>query len=172
MFEIRPLSAAELDRLAEIDVSESGSVVYALVNGELRGHAEEWQRPRWDATAWRRKYAEWQHTLKMDVALGAFDEERLVGMASLRYALTDSMAQLTTLHVDRAYRKRGVARALVQEVVRLVKESGAASLYVSAVPSESALGFYRSQGFALVDEPHPRLFELEPEDIHMVKNLR
>ena len=171
MFEIRPLSDTDLDRLAEIDVSESGSVVYALVHGELRSEPEVWQRPRWDAAAWRRKYEEWQRTLKMDLLLGAFDGERLVGMASLRYALTETMAQLTTLHVDRTHRQQGVAKALVQEVIRLVKEAGAASLYVSATPSASALGFYRSQGFELVDEPHPQLFELEPEDIHMVKNL-
>ena len=171
MFEIRPLSDTDLVRLAEIDVSESGSVVYTLVHGELCGQPEVWQRPRWDAAAWRRKYEEWQRTLKMDLLLGAFDGERLVGMASLRYALTETMAQLTTLHVDRTHRQQGVAKALVQEVIRLVKEAGAASLYVSATPSASALGFYRSQGFELVDEPHPQLFELEPEDIHMVKNL-
>ena len=82
MFEIRPLSDTDLVRLAEIDVSESGSVVYTLVHGELCGQPEVWQRPRWDAAAWRRKYEEWQRTLKMDLLLGAFDGERLVGMAS------------------------------------------------------------------------------------------
>jgi hypothetical protein len=42
-------------------------------------------------------------------------------------------------------------------------------MYVSAVPSESAVGFYQSQGFEPTDTPIPTLFELEPEDIHMVK---
>ena len=48
---------------------------------------------------------------------------------------------------------------------------GADQLYVSAVPSESAVGFYRSQGFRLADEVHPDLYELEPDDIHMIKEL-
>ena len=31
--------------------------------------------------------------------------------------------------------------------------------------------FYRSQGFAPIDEPHPELYALEPEDIHMIREL-
>jgi hypothetical protein len=49
------------------------------------------------------------------------------------------------------------------------KKAGAKRMYVSAVPSESAVGFYLSQGFEPTDTPIPALFELEPQDIHMVK---
>jgi hypothetical protein len=35
----------------------------------------------------------------------------------------------------------------------------------------SAIGFYQSRGFEPVAEPHPALFELELEDVHMVKRL-
>jgi hypothetical protein len=51
------------------------------------------------------------------------------------------------------------------------RREGARRVYVSATPSGSAVGFYRSQGFALTRDPVPELLALEPEDIHMIKEL-
>jgi hypothetical protein len=48
---------------------------------------------------------------------------------------------------------------------------GSKRIYVSAVPSESAVGFYKSFGFDLVAEPLSELYELEPDDIHMILEL-
>jgi hypothetical protein len=45
-------------------------------------------------------------------------------------------------------------------------------MYVSATPSESAVGFYLKHGFRLAIEPIPELFEEEPEDIHMLLDLK
>ena len=47
----------------------------------------------------------------------------------------------------------------------------AENVYVSATPSESAVGFYKSLGFTLIAEPLPELFALEPEDIHMILKI-
>jgi hypothetical protein len=60
---------------------------------------------------------------------------------------------------------------LVGAVIDAALATGATNLYVSAVPSESAVGFYLSQGFRPVGTPRPELFELEPEDIHMSLNI-
>jgi hypothetical protein len=60
---------------------------------------------------------------------------------------------------------------LVQTVVAIAEERGADELYVSATESESAVGFYLSQGFRTTDIPNPQMFELEPKDIHMVRPL-
>ena len=49
--------------------------------------------------------------------------------------------------------------------------AGAMALYVSATPSESAVGFYRRAGFKPTDTPHPDLLAEEPEDIHMILAL-
>jgi ribosomal protein S18 acetylase RimI-like enzyme len=105
------------------------------------------------------------------VLLGAFDGDRLVGVAILRYKLTDTMAQLAVLHVSKDYRRHRIGQRLTQEVIRLAKADGARELYVSGTPSELALGFYRAQGFELARQPHAELYDLEPEDIHMVKVL-
>ena len=49
--------------------------------------------------------------------------------------------------------------------------SGAQQLYVSATPTASAVGFYLSRGCRLADPVHPVLFDLEPDDIHLVAEL-
>jgi len=65
----------------------------------------------------------------------------------------------------------GIARHLTQEMIAYARQDGADRVYVSATPSGSAVGFYRSQGFRLCPDPLPELFKLEPEDIHMVLEL-
>jgi hypothetical protein len=42
---------------------------------------------------------------------------------------------------------------------------------VSATSTGSAVGFYLSRGCRLADPVHPKLFELEPVDIHLVLDL-
>jgi len=90
----------------------------------------------------------------------------------LRYELSDTVAQLALLHVSRAYRRQGIATRLFQEACRLARGDGAEELYVSATPSESAVGFYRSQGCRLAEQVNEELYAEEPEDIHMIKTLR
>jgi ribosomal protein S18 acetylase RimI-like enzyme len=75
------------------------------------------------------------------------------------------------LHVSRQARRQGVARRLTDEVVRLAREGGARELYVSATPSESAVGFYLRQGFRPTTRVDEVLYRLEPEDIHMVRPI-
>ena len=172
---IRTLAPNELSKLSEIDVSEEVTLAYRWQNGTLLSFPRQSARPKWSAADWATHLAEWQHNLHPDLWLGAFDGEQLAGAASLRYRLPGMssvrMAQLTTLHIDKAYRRQGVARQLFAEIKRLAKESGATSIYVSATESQSAVGFYLRQGFVPTDHPHPELFALEPEDIHMICQL-
>ena len=170
-FKVRTVSWGDLRHANPIDVSERGDVVLAWVDGAMVADPHEWERPRWDADLWEQRLAGWWLTLRPDVMIGAFAGDELVGLASLRYQLQPGMAQLTTLHVSQAYRRRGVASQLIVEVMRMAREAGAARLYVSAVPSESAIGFYTSLSFCPTDAPDPDMFALEPEDIHMVCEL-
>ena len=48
------------------------------------------------------------------------------------------------------------------------KARGAARIYVSATPSERTVRFYLAGGCKVLAEPDQRLFELEPEDIHLL----
>jgi len=50
--------------------------------------------------------------------------------------------------------------------------AGAESMYVSAVPTGSAVEFYLSRGCELANPVHPALYAEEPDDIHLVCSLR
>jgi ribosomal protein S18 acetylase RimI-like enzyme len=158
--------------MSEIDVSESGDVLYEVVDGKLVARAQHHERPHLTADDWQHDVEWWKSMLQADgTAIGAFDGNALVGLIVLRYHLTPDMAQLAALYVGKAYRRQGIANQLTQEVIRLAREHGARQLYVSATPSESAVGFYQSQGFTLTEHPDPHLFALEPKDIHMIRPL-
>lgn len=169
MVEIRTVGEADLRGIAAIDVSEQGEQRIQWVDGELKTIAQSWERPFWDADAWSQRLQSWAQKLKPDCYVGAYDGERMVGIAGLRYRLTPTMAQLTSLYIDVHYRRQGVAHQLVEEVFRLSRESGAQAIYVSSKPSIPAVGFYMRQGFEVTSEPDAHLFALQPLDIHMIK---
>ena len=170
-FTIRRLSESDLRLAPGIDVSEDGQLLYRYSNGKLTTEPREWHRPAWDAAQWEEKITTWAEVLRWDVVIGAFDGATLVGMASLRYRLTETVAQLVSLHVSRAYRRHSVATRLLRELLRLARQSNARELYVSATESESAIGFYTRHGFAPTAHVNQRLYDLEPEDIHMTLTL-
>lgn len=172
MIEIRDLAVDELRLAVEIDVTEDGSVVLEQRGTTVLSRPEEWHRPPRDAARWREFEVRWRAFVPAaGVALGAFHGNRLVGIATLRRAIRPGLDQLEALFVDRANRRLGVAVALVTEIEALARSGGARHLYVSATPSESAVGFYRSCGFTPTAEPIPELLEREPEDIHMMVAL-
>jgi GNAT superfamily N-acetyltransferase len=162
----------DLVRVQEIDVAESGSTVYTVVEGHLALTEETWQRLARSASQWQPYIEEWETLLqRRGAAIGAVAEGRLVGIAVIRYRLTEDMAQLAALFVDRAHRRQGIATTLTEAVIQLARGDGARELYVSATPSESAIGFYTSQGFILAQPVNTELYEREPEDIHLVRPL-
>ena len=174
---IRRMDQTELKRIADIDRSERVTLGYKVCGDRLVSEPVDWRVPRWPGDPDN----DWGYPARIrrlstllddgGVVLGAWDGERLAGFASLRYRLTETMAQLHGLFVSREYRRQGVASRLIEEIRRLAKEDGASALYVSGTPSESAVGFYLRQGFRPVDKPHPELLALEPDDIHMVMPL-
>lgn len=168
---IRRLSKNDLRLAQGIDVSEDGEGLYRYSNGELTTEPREWHRPAWDAPQWQDKITEWAQVLRWDVVIGAFDGATLIGMASLRERLAETVAQLVSLHVSRDYRRHGVATRLLHELIRLARQSNARELYVSAAPTASAIGFYTRHGFAPTARVNQRLYDLEPEDIHMTLTL-
>ena len=171
MIQLHELPMLPLDAVTAIDVSESGDQRYELVAGQLQLVAESWQRAFWDREQWARMLTKWTTKFKPDRYVVASAGEQLVGLAGLRYQLTPTMAQLTSLYIDRQHRQQGIAGQLVQRVFGLAIANGAAAIYVSSKPSIAAVSFYTRQGFAVTSEPHPEPFALEPTDIHMIKQF-
>ena len=178
MIAVRVLPAAELDRrVAEIDRSEHVTELYAYRDGALVKRDVDEQVPRWPLTGDPEHSVEahlkaWRPILvRGGTLLGAFEGERLAGLAIYRPELEEGVADLAVLHVSRPYRRKGVAFLLTGEVARLARADGATRLYVSATPTSSAIGFYRRFGFVPTDAPNAEMHALEPEDIHMILEL-
>jgi GNAT superfamily N-acetyltransferase len=174
---IRKLPHRDISRVGEIDRSEHITRGYVFKNGVLESQQVDWEVPRWSEDPSRgfsiqARIDEWKPLLEdRGVLLGAIDGDSLAGVAILRPRLSEGVAQLAALYVDRRYRRRGIATALVARVECLAREEGAAGLYVSAIPSESAVGFYLQRGFVPTEDVNQELFDLEPDDIHMIKAL-
>lgn len=173
---IRRLSESEVSRVSEIDRTERVRIGYRVEDDRLIRMNVVWDSSPWCAEGEEHSIPHMVRGLEEilsheGVILGAFDGDRLVGIAAIRPRLTDSMDQLAFLHVSNGYRRRGIASRFYEHIEELARQSGAEQLYVSATPSESAVGFYSSRGFELTPTPHSELFELEPEDIHMIKRL-
>jgi GNAT superfamily N-acetyltransferase len=172
MIEMRELARAELTRAYDIDDSDDGDVLYVVAGAGLQATPLDWHRPRRTPQRWDHSIASWERILDGGGAVyGALLGDLLVGVGVLRPRLTAARAQLQSLFVSRAYRRQGVARRLVAEVEHRARAGGARELYVSAMPSVPAVGFYLAQGFRLAEEVDPDLFAQEPEDMHLVKPL-
>lgn len=75
--------------------------------------------------------------------------EALTGFVLLRVVLDE--AEIFTICVDNAARRRGVGAALLQAALSAAASAGAASLYLEAAADNvSALALYRAAGFAEV----------------------
>ncbi len=156
-------------------MAEHGHAVYRWVDDELTRILKQHERPPWDQWTWTGSIAGWSAIVRGGgTALAAVDgspSAAVIGFAVVRFDLTPGMDQLAALFVDAAHRRLAVATGLVDEVVAVARRRGTRGLYVSAVPSDSAVPFYLGYGFAPTSEPDPALLALEPEDIHMTLAL-
>jgi GNAT superfamily N-acetyltransferase len=165
---VREITGEELGRMHELDVSEVGGAIFLQQGSRIDKVAQAHQRSWRNEEEWLPEVRLWQSFVSSGgTAFGAFDAEDIIGVTVLRTRLTVDTDQLAALYVDRAWRRHGVATALVDKVVELARKSGALNLYVSASRSESAVSFYLARGFTPVAEPHQELFRLEPYDIHL-----
>lgn len=175
MTAIRELAISDLRRIGEIDRSEQIAQQYRSRGGALELVEVEIRAPRWGepgANTVEHYIESWTPLLAAGgVLLGALDGDRLLGFAIYQPFLSEGVANLAVLHVTRAHRHEGIGCALTREVVRLARADGARRLYVSATPTRATVDFYRKQGFEPLATPDPRMFALEPDDIHMELRL-
>ena len=176
--EVRRLSAEDVSLVAAIDRSEHVDVQYRVIGGQLQQVPPVMTEiPAWDPTG------SGPHSVAAEiefcrsivarggVLLGAFDAQRTVGLAIVHPSFEPLLAWLAFLHVSRPHRRRGTAQALRDAAIEIPAVAGAESIYVSATPTESAVGFYLRQGCRLARPVYADLFAAEPEDIHLTCSL-
>lgn len=176
---IRHLDASDVSLIRRIDRSEHVDVQYAMRDGQLvEAPVFMEDIPTWPDDGGERSITKMLEFCTPIVEgggtlLGAFiDGDELAGLAIVDPTFEPPLAWLALLHVSRPHRRAGAATALWAEAARIASGVGASSMYVSATPTGSAVGFYLSRGCRLADPVHPVLFEREPEDIHLVCELR
>jgi GNAT superfamily N-acetyltransferase len=173
----RAMDSDELSRVAEIDRRERIDVLY-----EQRGTQLVERHGRWDAAGWdpdgtgehsvAAKVREAQQYMDDGgVVVGAFADDRLVGIGIVVPHLRPQIAQLAFLHVSAPFRKTGVGRRLSDQMDQIARDLGAAEMVVSATPSANTVRFYLARGFQPSEHPLVELAQLEPDDIHMHKAL-
>ena len=177
--EVRRLGAEDIVLLREIDRMEQLDTEYRVVDGELVATDIDFVVPAWNPNGAGShsvgaliKFAE--SALQRGAALfGAYGGDELLGLVLVDGQYAPDVAWLTLLYVTRAARRTGAASALWSAAEEVARGAGAKTLYVSSAPTGSAVGFYFSRGcrMATKDEIIPELFELEPEDIHLVCEL-
>lgn len=173
----RWMAPDEVGKIAEIDRSERIRTNYRYAEGELQSMAVNWDSPAWstegdgDYTVAAQISFCRSHLDRQGRMYGAFAEEKLVGIGIIQPEIEAGMAQLAYLHVSNQHRRKGIGGQITEALLAEARRAGAKRMYVSATPSGSAVGFYLSRGFKPTDTPNPALFELEPDDIHMLKEL-
>ncbi len=169
--EYRILSREEIQKLVQIDRTETIENIYYIREGKLTPEKEHWDVKEWDVQEKQRRIAITQKCYDDgDTLFGAFDGPTLVGMSIFEQNPLSSAVDrfnLGGLWVSQKYRARGIGRTLVQLVISKARESGAKTMYVSATPSENTVRFYMSMGFRLAAPIDPDMFEREPEDMHL-----
>lgn len=173
----RRLAERDLAHIGEIDRSERIDTLYVQHGRRLEKRTGDWSASGWSTEG------EGEHSVSHQIAecsrhlgagaiaLGAFADERLVGIGVMTPHIRPGIAQLAYLHVSNAYRDTGIGRHLSDELERLAREAGDATMVVSATPSLNTVRFYRRRGFEPMADPLPELYDSEPEDVHMEKRL-
>lgn len=176
--EIRRLGTDGVDLVAHIDRSEHILVEYAMRDGSIVVRPVTMA----DVPSWS-PVGDGPHSVAATmsfcrrvvddggVVVAAYEDDAVAGLAVVQGDFAPGLGWLAFLHVSRPHRRRGVATALWEESAAIAAEAGAEALYVSAVPTGSAVGFYLSRGCRPADPVHPVLFAAEPDDIHMVCSL-
>ena len=173
--EYRLLNKEEIKRVSEIDRTEKVEYIYYYKEGKLKLVKEYYEIKEWSPEE------EQIHISSLNdiyhrggFIFGAFSESNIVGVISLDNEFigrNKNQLNLAGLWVSKDYRKMGVGKKLVQLVKEKALEMGASMLYVSATPSQNTVHFYMNRGFKLAKEVDKKLYELEPEDIHMEHKL-
>ena len=172
---VRKLTRSEIPYIWQIDRSETISHIYYLRDGQLVLESEHYDMHGWPP-------GEPEHYTPVLVNCfdhgghfwGAFAGDLLIGVVVLDNQFIGrgkDTLQMKFLHISKNFRRQGLGKRLFLLAAQQAVEMEAKKLYISATPSKNTVNFYLRIGCVLAKEINRKLFELEPEDIHMEYTL-
>ncbi|MBJ8484442.1 MULTISPECIES: GNAT family N-acetyltransferase [Acinetobacter] len=104
--------------------------------------------------------------------IGAFNGQgKMVGISVVSNQIIQDYPDAKLLHyfyVDADQQGQGIGAQLMQAAKISAIKLGAKYLYISATPSKRTVDFYMKHGAQVLDKPDQQLWQLEPEDIHLL----
>jgi predicted N-acetyltransferase YhbS len=168
---IRALRRTEIEKVRNIDRREIVEEIYYLEDEQLTLKNEFHNIKGWNPSELE-KCIEHLYDVydRNGTLLGAFDGNKLIAVSALESKFIGKkrdQLQLYFLHVDTHYRRMGIGEKLLGKAMVKAKKLGAKKLYISATPSKNTIDFYIHMGCKLASEVNPKLYKLEPRDIHL-----
>ena len=171
----RQLSREEINKLSQIDRTETINHVYYLRDGALVLQKEHHDVPQWSEADKQRRIEGLQKVFDQGATFnGALDGNKLVGMSVLDHNPVRSgekRLNLAGLWVSHPYRGSGIGKKLFQLAADQARERKAKAMYVSATPSKNTVHFYKRLGCNHAEPVDEYLYNKEPEDIHLELKL-
>lgn len=169
--EVRPLSESELDSIRTIDRSELIEQQYFVAEDKLQIRSVKYDVKGFDSNELDQLIAN-QNDIRHSggQVLGAYLDSILAGVVSIDARLfgnENQFSKMDILYIDANHRGNSIGKQLVQRAQVIASDFGAKKLYISATPTKTTVDFYMNLGATLIPTPNQKLFNLEPEDIHL-----
>jgi len=166
----RLLEVHECERIIEVNPARFIKRAWRSVNG-----IKQWIDLNWLDEDYPNGYDDHFEALQTTFehggfAIGAFDNDRLVGFISInreefgnqyKYVLLDQ------LFVDNKYQDKGIGKQLFYQSVEKTKGWGVDKFYICAGSSEDTLAFYYALGCIDAKEINQHIFEDDENDMQL-----
>lgn len=155
MIEIRSLMQLDLARLHELGAGYTSFAVYQVNKSEndtqttISLHLQELEDPykkHWLPD--RATDTRYSHMIEQGLSLGAYDGNRMVGIAIAEKQAWNRTLWVWEFHIDSDYQKQGIGRQLMEQMARVGREAGCRVMVCETQNTNvPAIRFYRGVGF-------------------------
>jgi ribosomal protein S18 acetylase RimI-like enzyme len=157
MIEIRPLVKLDSTRLHELGAGYTSPAVYQVAKSEddtqttISLHLQELENPykkHWPPD--RAMDAHYNKVIEQGLSLGAYDGNRMVGIAIAEKQAWNRTLWIWEFHIDWDYQKQGIGRELMERIAQVGREAGCRVMVCETQNTNvPAIRFYRQVGFGV-----------------------